>query len=223
MNSKIRHLAYLRIFAVLASIGNPEVIKLLAQVIEDLVKGELMQMGGNSNDPYDQLFDQYLQKTFKKTASLFAYSCEAVALLAQGAQGSPGGSGGDFQRISYEFGRNLGLAFQLIDDALDFVGIEATLGKPAAADLKLGLATAPVFFAARSNPRLLKLVRRRFAKPTDAEEALHLVLQSDGVAKTKKFAEQYAEYAAGHLKSVPDSPYKNALVEIAYRVVNRDR
>ncbi len=86
-------------------------------------------------------FRQYLQKTFKKTGSLFAHSCQAVAVLS--------GGGEALASTAWQFGRSFGIGFQLIDDLLDFVAQSDSFGKPVVADLKLGLATAPVLFAAR--------------------------------------------------------------------------
>ncbi|VEL31985.1 unnamed protein product [Protopolystoma xenopodis] len=89
-------------------------------------------------------FQMYLNKTFRKTASLVANSCKAIALLA-----TPKLSNGVVE-ISFEFGRHLGMAFQLIDDVLNFVGNHQDLGKPAkGSDMELGIATGPVLFAAQ--------------------------------------------------------------------------
>lgn len=96
-----------------------------------------MQLGAKETE--NERFAHYLMKTYRKTASLMANSIKSVALL--------GGADSELSEIAFQYGRNLGLAFQLVDDLLDFVSSSATLGKPAAADLKLGLATAPVLFA----------------------------------------------------------------------------
>ena len=76
---------------------------------------------------------------------------------------------------AYEYGRNVGIAFQLVDDILDFVSSSEMLGKPAAADLKLGLATAPVLFASKKYPELEDMIARRFNKKGDVEKAFQYV------------------------------------------------
>ena len=76
---------------------------------------------------------------------------------------------------AYNYGRNIGIAFQLVDDLLDFVASSAQLGKPAAADLKLGLATAPVLFATTKFPELEDMIARRFNQPGDVEKAFEFV------------------------------------------------
>ncbi|XP_043365421.1 all trans-polyprenyl-diphosphate synthase PDSS1 isoform X4 [Dermochelys coriacea] len=125
----------------LARIGNTTIISVLSQVIEDLVCGEFLQLGSKENE--NERFTHYLEKTFKKTASLIANSCKAVSIL-----GCPDPK---VHEIAYQYGKNVGIAFQLIDDVLDFTSCADQLGKPAAADLKLGLATGPVLFACQQD------------------------------------------------------------------------
>ena len=74
-----------------------------------------------------------------------------------------------------EYGRNVGIAFQLVDDLLDFVSSSEMLGKPSAADLKLGLATAPVLFASKKYPELEDMIARRFNQKGDVEKAFQFV------------------------------------------------
>jgi decaprenyl-diphosphate synthase subunit 1 len=99
------------------------------------------------------------------------------------------------QRDAFEFGRNLGLAFQLVDDLLDYVASSAVLGKPAATDLKLGLATCPVLFAAQDYPELNALINRRFAEQGDVEKAYEIVLNSRGLDKTRQLAREHCSAA----------------------------
>ena len=81
------------------------------QVLLDLVQGEFMQMGSKEDE--SERFSHYIHKSFKKTASLIAYTCKAVALLS--------GANQSVQEAAFQYGRNLGIAFQLVDDLLDFV------------------------------------------------------------------------------------------------------
>ncbi|XP_055003433.1 all trans-polyprenyl-diphosphate synthase PDSS1 isoform X3 [Sorex araneus] len=125
----------------LARIGNTTVISILTQVIEDLVRGEFLQLGSKENE--NERFAHYLEKTFKKTASLIANSCKAVSVL-----GCPDPV---VHEIAYRYGKNVGIAFQLIDDVLDFTSCSDQMGKPTSTDLKLGLATGPVLFACQQD------------------------------------------------------------------------
>ena len=151
----------------LARLRDPEVIELLATVIANLVEGEFMQLKntaiGEAKPRWSEdTISYYLQKTYLKSASLISKSCRATALLGECAP--------NIVEASYAYGRNLGLAFQLVDDMLDYTISGSELGKPAGADLELGLATAPLLFAWRSKPELGELVGRRFANEGDVQK-----------------------------------------------------
>lgn len=148
----------------LARLRNAEVVELLATVIANLVEGEFMQLKNTAADEArprwsEDALSYYLNKTYLKTASLISKSCRAAALL--------GGSNAETVEAAYAYGKNLGLAFQLVDDMLDYTRSERELGKPAGADLELGLATAPLLFAWRVRPELGELVGRKFAGEGD--------------------------------------------------------
>ncbi|XP_046446352.1 all trans-polyprenyl-diphosphate synthase PDSS1-like [Daphnia pulex] len=194
-----------------AAIENHEVYNLITKIVSELVSGELMQLDGSANA--EERFEHYLEKTFKKTASLIANSCQAVSVLA--------GASSATQTSAFQFGRQLGMAFQLVDDLLDFVSTSAQLGKPAAADLRLGLATAPVLYAARKFPELNALILRRFKEPGDVETAFDLVLRSDGLQRTKELAGQYCDDAVTQLAQLSPSPYQQVLFTLTHELLNR--
>lgn len=148
----------------LARLRNAEVVELLATVIANLVEGEFMQLKNTAADETRPVWSEdalryYLNKTYLKTASLISKSCRAAALL--------GGASQESVEAAYAYGKNLGLAFQLVDDMLDYTRSERELGKPAGADLELGLATAPLLFAWRVRPELGELVGRKFGGEGD--------------------------------------------------------
>lgn len=154
----------------LARLHDPEVIELLATVIANLVEGEFMQLKNTASDEKNPIWNEqtityYLQKTYLKSASLISKSCRAAALLGECAP--------NVVEAAYQYGKNLGLAFQLVDDMLDYTISGQELGKPAGADLELGLATAPLLFAWRSRPELGVLVGRKFAKEGDVQRVSH--------------------------------------------------
>lgn len=151
----------------LARLRNAEVVELLATVIANLVEGEFMQLKNTARDERnpkwsEDIFTYYLQKTYLKTASLISKSCRAAALL--------GRADADTVESAYAYGKNIGLAFQLVDDMLDYTKTGSDLGKPAGADLQLGLATAPLLFAWKTNPELGPLVGRKFERDGDAQQ-----------------------------------------------------
>ena len=155
-----------RASAALARLRDAEVIELLATVIANLVEGEFMQLKNTSQDEKfpdwtEDTISYYMQKTYLKSASLISKSCRAAALLGHSAP--------TVVEAAYNYGKNLGLAFQLVDDMLDYTVSRKELGKPAGADLELGLATAPLLFAWKDNKELGALVGRRFAHEGDVQ------------------------------------------------------
>ena len=202
----------------LARLRDPEVIELLATVIANLVEGEFMQLKNTALDEANPVWTEetlsyYLQKTYLKTASLISKSCRAAALLGQNAP--------EVVEAAYSYGRNLGLAFQLVDDMLDYTVSTSELGKPAGADLELGLATAPLLFAWKDNEQLGVLVGRKFASEGDIEIARDLVVRSNGLEQTRALAQDYADKAANAVCGFPDSEAKDGLLEMCVKTMKR--
>ncbi|KAK9459984.1 isoprenoid synthase domain-containing protein [Lipomyces oligophaga] len=203
----------------LARLRNTEVTELISTAIVNLVEGEVMQLKNTA--PEDSLtgtatqatFKYYLDKTYLKTASLMSKSCRSAAVLAGIRQ--------DAVEAAYQYGRNLGMAFQLVDDLLDYTVSEADLGKPAGADLQLGLATAPALFAWYEYPELGPMIRRKFSQSGDVARARELVAASNGVEQTRMLAEKYSAEARDALALFPESSAKEALVDMTYMVLNR--
>ncbi|CAO4361925.1 unnamed protein product [Caenorhabditis nigoni] len=183
---------------ILCSIGKPNVIAVMASIIEDLVLGEFMQMSVTPSEATpSQRMVAYIEKTHRKTASLFASSCRSTAILAVP-------SNSNLHQTAYEYGRNLGIAFQLADDLLDFIATSDEMGKPVAADLKLGLATAPVLYACEQYPELTTMLLRKFKHEGDAERARDIVMNSDGMDKTRQLIDAYSQKAVEMASSLPN-------------------
>lgn len=125
---------------------------------------------------------------------------------------------------AYEYGKSLGIAFQMIDDLLDYVSTSSITGKPTANDLKLGLATAPVLFAAEEYPELNKLIKRSFSKEGDVELAWEIVGNSTGLQKTRIAAREHAEHAAKMVRNFPNGDgVRDHLIQIALAQTERNR
>ena len=202
----------------LARLRDAEVIELLATVIANLVEGEFMQLKNTALDEAQPIWTEdtlsyYLQKTYLKSASLISKSCRAAALLGQN---SP-----EVVEAAYAYGKNLGLAFQLVDDMLDYTTTSETLGKPAGADLELGLATAPLLFAWKDDQQLGILVGRKFSAEGDVQLARELVAGSDGLEQTRALAQEYADKAAHAISRFPDSEAKEGLIEMCVKTMKR--
>ncbi|WP_026100406.1 solanesyl diphosphate synthase [Fortiea contorta] len=195
----------------LANLDNLEVVKLLSQVIMDLATGEIQQ-GLNHFDTNTSI-ETYLNKTYYKAATLFANSSKAAGLLSEVPSA--------MAEHLYGYGRHFGLAFQIVDDILDFTSSTDTLGKPAGSDLKSGNLTAPVLFALEEKPYLEKLIERQFAQEGDLEQALALIQDSQGIQRSRELAAHHAKVAVEHLATIPPSDSHQALINIADYVLSR--
>lgn len=222
----------------LARLGDAEVTQLIASVISNLVEGEILQMRdvvlggeveGTKKDKdvgvegkTKNAWTVYLQKTYLKTASLMAKGARSAVVLGGCEEGEV------WKDIAYAYGRNLGIAFQLIDDILDYESTltpgsaDLTLGKPGGADLQLALATGPALYAWEEFPEMGELIGRKFEGLGDVEMARSLVLRSSGVHRTKFLAKSFAEKAKEVLEELPESVAKSGLVALTERVVGRD-
>ncbi|KAK8121265.1 histidine kinase 3 [Apiospora kogelbergensis] len=204
----------------LVRIRNAEVAELFATVLANLVEGEFMQMKNTIDDEQvpqwsEAAFSYYIEKTYLKTASLISKSCRAAALLSRASA--------TIVSAAYAYGKYLGLAFQLVDDLLDYTRSNEELGKPAGADLELGLATAPLLFAWETHPELGALIGRKFAQEGDVARAREVVGQSDGVEKTRALAKEYCERAIAALDTFPKSDAKDGLVKMAMMTLHRKK
>ncbi|MDJ0899218.1 MAG: solanesyl diphosphate synthase [Xenococcus sp. MO_188.B8] len=195
----------------LANLDNLEVVKLLSEVIRDFAEGEILQ-GLNRFDTNISL-EAYLNKSYYKTASLIANSVKAAAILS--------GVNDDNAVHLYEYGRNLGLAFQIVDDILDFTGSTKVLGKPAGSDLASGNLTAPVLYAMEEEPYLGVVIEREFSENNDLDKALTIVRDSQGIPRSKELAKHHASQARKHLDCLAPSDSTFALGELTDYVLSR--
>ncbi|KAL1412554.1 coq1 putative hexaprenyl diphosphate synthase [Vanrija albida] len=207
----------------LSRLGSTEVVELMATTVANLVEGEVIQLRATARpatEPTTAGFEEYMRKTYLKTASLMAKSARSAVVL--------GGCGSDssldtvwVKDVAYGFGRNLGIAFQLVDDMLDYSST-VDLGKPGSgADMRLGLATAPALFAWEEHPSLGPLIARKFSEPGDTEIALDLVNRSRGMERTAELARNFAGEARRLIELLPQSPARDALVGLTVKVVDR--
>lgn len=197
----------------LANLDNLEVVKLLSEVIRDFAEGEILQ-GINRFDT-SLSFDEYINKSYYKTASLIANSAKSACLLSETSEG--------IANHLYAYGKHLGLAFQIVDDILDFTTSTEVLGKPAGSDLASGNLTAPVLYAMEEEPELLALIEREFEEPEDIQTALKLVKQSRGIERAKNLAKEQANLALQYLDCLENSESCQSLRELPDYVITRVR
>jgi len=205
-----------RASVLLARLENTAVVQIMATALESLVAGEIMQL----KSPPESLLEMesYLRKSYYKTASLICYASRSTALLGGHAYGS------NVATACEEFGFHLGLAYQIQDDILDFTAAASVLGKPALADMDLGLSTAPILYAAQEYPALRPLVMRRFKEKGDKQTALeHLYKSKTAMDKAKTLAMFHAQKAVDAILRLPQSEARDALIRLTNLVVTRKK
>lgn len=198
-----------------------KIIKQFASTIADLANGELIEIE-NSWNPYLSI-DSYLDIIYKKTASLFSTCTMSGAILGQAKEK-------DVQKL-YEFGKNLGLGFQIFDDILDFEGAKNTLGKPTGSDLKNGILTLPSILAREKNKNIKQEIITFFKnKSNDKSESLdnllEMVSSSGSIEESKKIGEDYINKALENLSSINNlekNIYMEALEHLSISSKNRTK
>jgi len=193
------------------------ILDILTTVTRKMTEGELLQLTllGRTDIAEDQYFDVIA----RKTAYLFSACCEIGALL--------GGADAETQARLRDYGMNLGTAFQLVDDLLDFTGDEQTLGKPAGADLGEGKVSLPLIFLLQRNPELRSDIQTVIAEESyhtiPRQRILDALEQTGALALAKERAVEYAEAAVAALNGLNHTPHAQALKSIPTYIVDRDR
>ncbi|MEN8098344.1 MAG: polyprenyl synthetase family protein [Chloroflexota bacterium] len=197
-----------------AQTNNVVVMRLFARALMTICNGELRQMFTSNGITIDR--DEYIERIFAKTGALFVLSTEATSVLA--------GASSPAQQSLYSFGRELGIAFQIVDDLLDFVGSQDRVGKPLGSDLAQGLITLPTLLYLEDNPGdelTLKILRGEHT-PSDLSQALHQIRESSAIDRTREEAARHVKLAKQELESFDDNPYHQALHQVADLAVLRD-
>jgi geranylgeranyl pyrophosphate synthase len=186
------------------------IMQMLSATVMAMSSGELRQYAATKSREIDEA--DYFHRIWGKTASLFAMCCEGAGVVS-------GQSEAQIAALR-DYGTNLGLAFQIADDVLDFSGDEKTLGKPAGSDLRNGTITLPVIMLAESLP-VESPLRGDIAAGHNTEAVVDAVVRSDMLARALARAEAYAAEARTSLDIFPASPAKNALLALTEGVTNR--
>ena len=196
--------------------GNLGVLGILARASSVIAEGEVMQLKSANNLGTTE--EDYLAVVTAKTAALFAASAEAGAAVAS--------ANPDLVKSLHAYGRNLGIAFQLIDDALDYSGREKQMGKSVGDDFREAKATLPVILAyQRADEEGRKFWRRVIEtgpqQEDDLDQAIARVEESGAIDETQARARAYADTAIHAVANLPSDEIRDALVEIAEFCVAR--
>jgi octaprenyl-diphosphate synthase len=188
-------------------------IRLFSQTLMTISRGELNQARNAYN--WHQTHEDYINRIFGKTASLFCLSTESGGILSQASDGAI--------RKLREYGYNLGIAFQIVDDILDFVGNEAELGKPAGSDLKQGTFTLPAMLLVERYPQNnpVKMLFEDHSRIENIPLAIEQIRNSSIVEECYKLARVYCHAACQAIKTLPGNPVKESFAELAEFVVKR--
>ena len=205
---------YSRAFQIMVEIGAIEILDILANATNTIAEGEVLQLM-NCNNP-DITEERYLEIIYRKTAKLFEAGTHCGAILAQSEE--------SIQQSLLEYGRHLGLAFQLIDDALDYAATTEELGKNIGDDLAEGKPTLPLIYAMDQGSAAERNMIREAIETGGTQNltSIQLAIESSGGLKyTTDVARTEAHLAIEKLNLLPESRYKEGLRNLALFAVNR--
>ena len=198
-----------------AETENIRVVQLFADTLRIIVEGELRQLF--SSRQWRQSQDAYYPRIFAKTASLFAAATRSGAIL--------GGASPEQEQALYDYGHHLGMAFQIVDDILDYSGDEATLGKPVGGDLRQGIVTLPFFYYLQSqtDPEhvIARLGEDENGKGNGMAEVISAVRASDAISLALQEARGFADQAQADLNCLTVGHFQVALRELADFAIER--
>ncbi len=208
------------LFSLAASLGarteDPRIVSIFARTLETICDGELGRILGAGT--WFATKDSYFQYIYSKTASLFATSTECGGILSQAPEGGV--------RALRDFGYHLGMAFQIVDDVLDFTGNEEELGKPIGSDLRQGTITLPTLYMLGEHPEAESLKERISAvdrKEEDVLTIIEMIKGSRAIEASREEAQGFAGKAKEALSSLPDNEYRRVMFQLADYVVERRR
>ncbi len=199
-----------------AETDNVRVVRIFADTLMIIVSGELRQMWAQWD--WNRAREDYMNRIFGKTAALFAAACETGAVLAGAAE--------PVVRALREYGRLVGLAFQIVDDVLDYVGDESHLGKPVGSDLRGGNITLPLILYVETfadDHWLADLLDGRRLSDEEVQEIVAHVAASGAIEASLQEAQRLAAEAKAVLQHVPPGPLTDILRALPDYVVRRQR
>lgn len=206
---------YSRAFQMMVAIGQMEIMAILSDTTNVISEGEVQQLV-NIKDPSVSEAN-YFEVIYKKTAALFEAACTTACELAEQPQHS---------QVLADYGKHLGIAFQLVDDALDYEGDSAALGKNVGDDLAEGKPTLPLIYTmANSQADEAEIIANaiRQGSTEQINEIITLVKKRGGLDYTHKMAAEYANKAKAALAELPDNQYTQAMRDLADFSIKRDR
>jgi octaprenyl-diphosphate synthase len=209
---------YCKSFSIIVQDGSLRVLEVISTTTTRMAEGEVMQLIKKGNPETRE--EDYFFVVTHKTAGLISAACQIGAIL--------GGAGQERERALADFGLQLGIAFQLVDDALDYSADEEIFGKAIGKDLEEGKITLPLIHALETSPadvqqRIAAVIRNPDRDPQDLAFVMKVVQDSESVAYTTNRAEEFVVKARAALSSFPPTPEKEALLTLADYTIRRKK
>jgi octaprenyl-diphosphate synthase len=209
---------FARAFQLMVEDGSLKVLGILSRAAATIAEGEVLQLVTQNDLSTSE--DRYLEVVQGKTAALFAAACQVGAVVADRPEAE--------ESALADYGMKLGIAFQLVDDALDYSADQATLGKTVGDDFREGKITLPVLVAYQAgdpDERAFwqRTIEQSEQSDADLDQALRLMAGRDAIRATLERAARFAGDAKAALSLFPDSPMRRALLDVADYTVNRAR
>ncbi len=197
----------------IATCSNPEVLECISLAVKTMCEGELLQVCERDN--LNLKLERYMVIIKKKTATLFATACQSGGLIF--------GAKENLQKTLKDYGFNFGLAFQMVDDCLDFVGKKKSLGKSPGTDFKLGELTIPILSLISEDKEAQKVqsLMESPDKDNSFDELRDIFINSEAFTKTKKEIFFYLNKAKESISDLSDSCFKESLTDLTDYVAKR--
>ena len=208
---------YSKSFSIAISCNNFQFLKMLTDTTTRMAEGQVVELVQTHN--WNISIDEYMEIIISKTALLISTACACGAIIAGAEQET-------VDRLS-NFGLNMGIAFQLMDDLLDYTSSEEKFGKPVGKDLKEGKITMPLIYTLSSlgtaeSKRLEDLFKTTRADKEDYERLVNLVRNNGVIDRVRSQARDYVERAAGFLGHFPGSSTRQNLIDLNGYIIRRN-
>ncbi|MGB2956706.1 MAG: polyprenyl synthetase family protein [Anaerolineales bacterium] len=196
-----------------AEIESTEAMSLFAETLSLIVNGEISQLFGRNQFSSRE---DYYHRIYEKTGSLFSLSAKAAALISPVDR--------KYINPAEEYGSEIGKAFQIVDDVLDFTGDQTRIGKPIGSDLRQGVPTLPTYYYEEQNPedQVLKDVLNGSASDSEVDQLIERINQSGVIQLAMNEARECTKNAISSLAGFPKGHNRDALEELANYIVDRD-
>lgn len=194
--------------------NNLALMSMFSETLATIVNGEITQLFSSHGIANRE---NYLQRIYAKTASLFELSTTAAAMISAVDEAT--------KEHARSFGYGIGMAFQIVDDVLDFTGQTTTVGKPVASDLRQGLITLPTLYYLDHTPDdpVLGLMRNGLTPvSSDIDRLVQSIRDSGAIERSMQDARDYVDKALHSLFALPQGPYRDALQALAFYIIDRE-